>query len=322
LNYSVLFARAWRLIWETRFLLLFGLLSGIGSSAGSMLRILVGAGMSRRLIESGRFLSQPELLITPLDSWLSKANDWLLWGISVLFFMMIIVWLVATAAEAAHIRTVLDLESGGPATLSQALVAARVFLGRFIGIDTLIFLPLFLLTLILLIVAFAILAGIVAFSFSGATAGTALSLLAIGVVCLIPLLCLAVPASLFTLVFRTLSFRESVMSNSGVRSSIRRTFRTVRAHLGRIFVLVALTWGLRYVVDLVMSLGLVPLFGLISSSSLLAADPGAISAVADDLISSLIIIGAFLLTLGVHAIANAFTATVWTLSYADLVSAD
>lgn len=322
MNYTRLFVSAGNLIWRSRFLLALGFATSLASSIVSASRIMLGARLAGASTNAVTWLTRPELLSPLYDVEPSKVRAWLLWGTVAFLLLFLALWLLAMVAEGAQIRAVMLLQEGQAVTMWQALRDVRRFLGRFVGIDTLIFLPLFLLSLLILVFVMSILIGFVALSMSGTSVAFLSGLLAIAMICLVPLLCLILPSGLLTFLFRTLAFRATVLRNSGVRDSIRHTWRVIKSNAGSLSVLVVLLWGLRFSVSLLLGLGTMPLTGLLGASGRLAINSQPAIVTSRDPVTWIIILAAVGMTVVLNAVINAFSATVWTMAYAEIAGGE
>jgi len=305
--YSNLFIKALKLLWNNKYLLVLGLFGSIGKSIGSIFQIwIVG-----RLPTLESLVSQPGALAYQIENLVSRPLAWFMWRGVNLFFLSIAFWLIVTLAEGALINAVANIESGHRIVSHQAIRSGWKFLGRFVGIDTLIFFPLFLTFLILMFLIFGFLGGSAVYTFKGASFESVVSLLAFGLVCLIPLFCLLFPISFLTAVFRTLAFRDTVIRDAGVRDSIHHTWRIIRQHTGKLFILVALLWGAGYLINLILTICAVPLIGV----TVLAIPINGSSIALSWIINAAVI----LVSIGVHSIMYSFISVIWTLAYAGFV---
>lgn len=316
--YSRLFARAWRLVWQVKSLWLLGFLLGLGSISGGVARAFLGATVWPRW---QRWLAQPEALLPVPDLRMVQVERFVLWSMLILFLVVIGFWLVVTVAEGSLISAVLDLEEGRPVTLAGALAKGVGWLGRFIAIDTVVFFPLFLLLLLLMVLAVVWLLGTVWLSLREGTVASLAGILLLGVVCLLPLLCLILPLNFLTVIYRTLAFRHTAVTGTGIRISIRQTWHVIRHNAGTLLVLVILLWGLQYLLNLGLNLFIIPSTIVAAVSALTAFNGDSVLAAAR---LAPIAMGAVvaLLVIWLQALAHAFTATVWTLAYEEMLTGD
>jgi hypothetical protein len=320
MDFGGLFSDAWRLVRRSPLLLGLGLVSGIGSGAVSVARIWLTANLSDLTAETGSRSGLSGILSSFFDSPLPELRAQLIWGALGFFVLVLGIWMVALFIDGAQIRAVIKLSAGEPVTLPQALLDARRYVTRFIGIDTIIFLPLFLLTVLILALVLGILVGALTLAFSNAPANVGIVILAFATICLLPAMCLVLPVGLLTSVLRTFSFRDLVLRNAGVRDSIRHTWTVIKANVGRVFILVALVWGLRTSVSLLLSLGTLPVIGVFTATAFMTTGEST-SQVSGEIARWAVASGTIGLTMVVNGFIAALCATVWTLGYLELASA-
>lgn len=141
--------------------------------------------------------------------------------------VLLITWFVTTLAEAGLILIVGRAATNQPPLpLRDLSREMRHLLMRLIAIDTLLFLPLFLVLLTAELIVLAVLASIL---FGGtfdlpAVAGP----LALSLLCFVSLLLLAVPVGLATLLFRLIAFRVAAVSGQKTKGSIRGAWQLLK----------------------------------------------------------------------------------------------
>lgn len=319
MDYSRLFARSWAIVWRTKFLWLLGFFLGLGSSGGSLLRIIFGSGLVSSLRRVPFLATQPDELFTQTEFWLETAGPWLVGGITAILVLSLGGWLVTVWAEGAVIGTALGLERGGRVTLPHALKMGWRLLPRFVAIDTLVFFPLFLIMLLILLVIVAILLGTLGLSFQDVGTGTLAMPLVIGLLCMIPLFCLMAPVGFLTAAFRTLAFRDTAACGTGVRSVVGHTWQVLRPNFLAVVILMVLLAGLQYLLDMILSFISVALFTAAAAPGLLSFIRGTSSLTAGNLLATFFTIIIALLTLFPQIVFHVFTATVWTLAYEEML---
>ena len=238
-----LFTTAGNLIRHNPFLWLFGLL-GVAATS------LVNLGM--------RLWLRPELV-----SWLADPAAPLFSGPAGLIGFLIIVlaialliWLLNMVAEGGLIFAVSELDAGRTLTGRDIRQAIRRTLVPFVAADTLLFLPLFLLILLIVIGGTALfVAFVLGIERGNLDLQQGLTLLGGGLLaCLLPLLCLAIPLLLATLLLRLFVFRAIAIDQAGVRESIRQAGQFVRHRPGPIILVFLLLWIIRLVINTITGL--------------------------------------------------------------------
>jgi hypothetical protein len=267
-----------------------------------------------------RFMSGPvpndpfEMFEPVLDTFQNPAV--VFGGAALSFLVFILVWLLATAGEAALIRSVADYDDGRPRSLRQALAGGTRLLVRFIAIDTVIFLPLFIIVLaLLLLVGGSLIGGILIL----ARPGSALNDLALPstlVVLLIFLLTLlSIPVLIISFMIRLVAFRGAALEDLPARPSLRRAWTLLRARAGQIIIVFILLYAVGYVVGMVTSLLITPFAvggSLIFLGPLARGEPPHEGMVDGFLLAMNFI---WLISLLPNMFYRIFSSAVWTLTY-------
>jgi hypothetical protein len=316
-NYSELFLQSWRWSWRTRGIWLLGILASLGSLVATLFRLWLTTTLAGRLPDLQMWLAQPDTLYPWLDPWLARVDSWLIGGLILLFVIFLGIWLVMAIAEGGLIVAVLQLKAGQQPSIGQALQAGRGLLARFVGIDTILFFPLFLLALLAMLLALGTSVGVTILSLNSATTESAMRLLTAASICLTPLLCLLLPASVLTALFRTVAFRDIVIRRAGVRDSIRHAWIVMRRHLGLLLLLFAMLWGMSYLLNLFLGLLGIPLLGLAALPEMLAADANLIASTG--MATGIFSVVVAVISILAQAFMHAYASTVWTLASSHLI---
>ena len=293
---------------------------GIGGFFVTILRLLLTTRMGNDLLVVEEWLNQPALSTTQTDYLLQQLYTWAALAFVILFVVFIGGWLVATWAQAAIIGGIVAIEEGNHISFGQTASMGWRWLGRFVAIDTIVYFPLFLVLLLIMLVAvIAMLGTVFASTQPASTIEELMTPLGLGAICLIPLLCSLLPLSVLSSLFRTLAFRDTVVTGNGVRRSIRHTWQVMKNNLGNFIVLGILLWGIHYLAYLLLRSVSIPLLTLSFLPSALSLAEGQATNFA---------LGTFLISLFFEivlllpkAFINAFTITCWTLAYQDMIRA-
>ncbi len=327
MDYGRLLTDAWKITWRTKYLWLLGFLASLGQGLGSALGI-----WSNNLIfaipENGRDLD------ARLEQWFNPANwrpgqvwGWLIGGTLALFFLLLVYWLLVAWADGAIIGATLSRADDHPITFLESARLGRRYLGRFIVIDAVVFLPLFVIVLLIMLVAGGAVVGSAFTAVQSTSPDAALNVLAIAGIILVPLLCLTVPAGILTSIFRTLAFRQTAVSMSptadtamyqnSVRAILRQTWQVVRRRWSSVFLVAILLWALTYVLRMVASMAALPMYFL---AVLPMIDGGIFPGVSTPWLMLLVSSALSLGTTAVLALVHAYTAVVWTLAYREFAA--
>jgi hypothetical protein len=310
MNISDLFVRAWRFTWGHKMLWILGLFSGLtGLAIDFLLRI-----PARWLISTTSIEELLDGLATQSGQIFLLAS--LIGGTIALFILGILIWLIGAAAEGGIIYSISRLEVGRTVSFRHAWRAGFGYIGRLIAIDTIIFLPLFVLLMLGLLLASGAMFGAVIMAAEPANdVSSILTLLTAIGGGVLALLCLAAPIAIFTFLLRFLAFRAAIVEDLAARESISRAWKIMRANPGSVLALALLLWVLGYLVGLpagladlsAMAFSLLPeLFPSLQMDLLLSAET--ILSIISTILSILAIL--------IGAVISAFSITTWTLAYA------
>jgi hypothetical protein len=299
-----------------------GLLSGIGQTAGLLFRLWLTDYLQQDLL--------PIFSAIPPEEWLFSEDLQIIQALAAeffrgevlvvgglwLFLVLVVFWLLFTLSEAALVAATLSIEAERPTSLRQSLSLGYKFLGRFIAIDALVFLPWFLLALAAMVLAAVVLSAAVGLSVQGASMQSVMGTMLTGFACVSLLGCLLLPLSFLTIRFRTLAFRDTAVFGGHVRESVSHTWQVVKANLGSVILLIAVLWGVNYVFGLITGLITVPLDGMTAVS---AFTSGSVLSWSGGLVKLLSIIVTLLLAIP-QAMLFAFTGIAWTLAYLEMAN--
>lgn len=242
MKHGQIFGEAWRWLWQKPGLWLVGIVLSSITLAGTAVRWWLFDYFI------GRFIEDPQNL-----NWLVRRLQFvegksvLGWTV-LLLAAWLLLWLFMTAAEAGLIEWVLALREKRPFSLRQLFAAGKKWLGTFIAVDTLLFLPWFLVTLAAMLAFTAVIIGLVLSAGNGRSpdsvsiAGMMLSFL-----CLFPFGVLSLMTALLAMAFRPLVLRQIVMQPAGVRAAIRQTWQQCKHRWSDILILLALLWSIAYI---------------------------------------------------------------------------
>ncbi len=312
MNYGEVLQKSWKIIWKNKILWLFGLLASCGSSSGGGGGGGGGSAGGNGNSSSGIFPGTPFQNLPPWLEDLGRTFErmvedgtiwWVVAGIVVFILLMIAVTLMLSAIGRAGLArgTWLADSEDGVLNLSRVWRESRHYFWRVLLLTLLIGVGSAVLVLIL--IAPAILLGI-------ATMG-------IGLLCMIPFLCLIVPVAIAIGVLEELAVVSITGEDKGVFESIRRSWQVIRSNLGPVVVmtLILLVGGgiARVVIGLPAILILVPIvIGLIAGSE---------AAMTGGFIAAGVILLIYLpIALLLSSVLQAYLGSAWALTYRRLVA--
>lgn len=298
MRYGRYFSHAWQIIWQSKWSGLLGLLASVGNLPSLYGRIY--------LLQTPTFLNT--LASTSFENSLDKANH-LLWVWIYAMPLFLFLWVLATWGEAALIFLAFAKPPDSTTSLKGVLNQGRRILPRLIGIDTLVFLPLFVITMGLLLLFLGTLVAVLV-GLTQQPANSKTMWMALLPFCLCLLFAILPPFTIGTLVFRTLAFRDTAVHEQGIRATVRQTWQTLKRLPIPIFIMTVLIGGLQLVWGLLMSViqffatTLMGFWGISTNSGW----------------GLWLIIVFVVIAFGLTAVIHAYTATLWTLFYKETLS--
>ncbi|MEW5985506.1 MAG: hypothetical protein AB1791_02630 [Chloroflexota bacterium] len=234
MDFGSILKRSWNIVWKHKFLWLLGFLAALGSGPGNGGNR--GGGPFSYQFDGGEF----DFNFPSFGRLLEQYAPILIALACLGLFLGLFLWLLHLVADAGLIRAAADLDRGDPATLSSSLSAGVKVLGRLVGVNLILYLPLLLLFAVLFGVFFlAAGASLLPLLREGGqvdprTFGASMGLI---VLCLLPLVCLLLPLALLVGAIQVFARRGVVLQDLGVIASISHGWQVIRRHLGQLLIL-------------------------------------------------------------------------------------
>lgn len=281
MEYSKLLSRPLNLIWENKFLIILGILAGLGGgSTGSFQFGGNGGSGAPPFGQPGQPGQPPQIE----GEFAGLAIGLIIALICVGLVVGIALWVVSTIARGALINGVDSIESGEKSSFSQAWRAAWQRVGTLLGVGFIPAIPGFVLFVVALL-------GLVAYGSASAILGeelaNTLGSAELGIIAVL-LLCIIVPVALALSILRTFAERAAMLENLGVVASYKRGWNVLMSNIGEAAVLFILQVVIFAVLGLVLFV------------------PGVILAVCCFLWPLLLI---------VQGAISAYISTLWTLAW-------
>ncbi|MGE5123302.1 MAG: hypothetical protein ACM3H7_02205 [Acidobacteriaceae bacterium] len=297
MDFGYVLRRAWQIIWKFKILWVFGILASCGQ-----------AGSSGGSNSGYRFSGQDNVLGTRIGDWFNQLNPAIvttlvILGIIVAIILVVLVILLGTVGRVGLIRGTMKAEQGAERlTFGELWRDGLTYFWRVFGLNIVIALLVFAVAVILLIL------GVV---FSVVTLG-------LGLLCLLPLLCLLIPAWWIVTVIIEQANVALVVENLSISQALERGWRVVRDNLGSIIVM-----GLILVVGVSLIGGFVIGLPLLIVISPLAV--GYATGTFDAIRNGWILFGIFFVIylpflLVLSGILRAYISSAWTLTYLRLTN--
>lgn len=290
-NFGEVLSRAWQIIWKHKVLWIFGIFAGCsrggggGSSGGG--GGATGPGGDGRLPEIERFFEQ-------LGQWIDN-NAWII-AVFVLAVLVLIILAIFLGAigRIGLIRGTYHAEQGRERLVFGELFSESMpYFWRVFGLSLLI--GVLILLLILPLILFGVL-----------TAG-------IGLICILPLLCLLIPLSWAVMVVIEQANVAIVLEDLGIVDGLRRGWEVVRANVGTMIVMALILFIGAAVIGILLAIPII--ITIIPAAIAIAAAAGGDTP------------AAWIWTLGICAviylpilfvlngILTAYVQTAWALTY-------
>ena len=290
-NFGEVLTRAWQIIWRHKVLWIFGIFAGCSRGGGG------GSG--------GQVSGSGDQTFPQLEQFMNQVSQWIEdnpWIVAVFVLLVILVLIVSiflgTIGRVALIRGTYQAETG----------AERLNFGELFSGSIPYFWRVFGLSLLILLIALVVFVPLVLGGtlFSALTAG-------IGLICLVPLICLLIPLLWVLSVVIEQANVAIVLENLGIGDGFRKGWSVVRANLGPIIVMtliIFIGWGvIGFLIALPIIAAVVPLIFSAASNN-----------TAPIWITVVCCAVYFPVLLVLSGILNAYVQSIWTLTYMRLTA--
>ena len=323
MEFGSLLSRAWQIIRQHRVLWILGFLAALGGAGG-------GGGVP----STGGNFNLPSSGSTPGTSGDNPFNNIspemfqaaagiLIVLACVLVVISIVFWVIGTIANGGLIAGTDQIEREGVTTFGAAWSRSTPKFWSFFGMRLLLAIPAILIGIIIVVIAFAIIAGAGGLAFmssngDGGSDGTAQAVMA----ALGGALCLIIPLGLIAFVYdiiargiKVFADRAIVLAGAGARESISQGWAMFRSNFINVLLMALILWVISLVVGFIVAIvagvvfapSIILLISQINSTG--APQAGAIIALIVSFLVTLVIAAA------IGALVVAFRATLWTLVY-------
>ena len=280
-------SQSWKIIWKHKVLWIFGLLAGCGTASTS-----TGNGGVTYQVDAPTGLEQ---YFADLDPGLVALYAGL--GILIGLIVLILVIFLGTVGRVALIRgTKLSHEGAARLTFGELFSASTPYFWRVFG-----------LTLLVAILAFVVVTALIIIGVVGSV-----FTLGLGLLCLIPFLCLLIPILWLVTIFVEQSVLAIVLEDLGIMDGMRRGWEVFRLNIGSMLglgiILLVLSLVVAFLIGLpFLATGVPLLTGLFYGTSEALTTGLVVTAIA-----VLCYLPFFLL---LNGILRSYTGAAWTLNY-------
>ncbi len=292
MDFGYVLKRAGEIIWKFKILWIFGILAGCGQAGGS------GGSNS-----GYRFSGQNNTVTPQIQNFFNQLNPGIITlliivGVLIIIALVVLAILLGTVGRVGLIRGTLKAEQGAnKLTFSELWREGLAYFWRVFGLNLLIG---------LLILFAALIFGVLSVVLSIGTLG-------IFLICLIPLLCLLVPAAWLLGIIIEQANVALVVENLDIIQAIKRGWQVFIDHIGSMIVMgLILIIGVSVIGGLIIGLPLLA----IAAPAALGVATGVYESARNGIILSVVLFLVYLPFLLVFSgILRAYTESAWTLTY-------
>ena len=287
MDYGNLLSRAWQITWKHKLLWIFGILAGLAGGGNRFNFGYTGPNVGGRG-------SSGSPLPPDLQSQLSRPEtvSIIVAAACVLVVIILVLFVVGTIARGGLIGGIRLAADGSSLTFGEVWSIGTRFFPRLLGISLLIAVP-----VILIVVVFG---------------GIAILTAGIGLICLIPLLCLIVPAFIVAEIVAYFARFAVVLEDLGVMDSFRRGWAVLKSNLGPIIVTGIIMLIIEAVVGFVLAIPIFVILVPTMFATFLGGGQPNFAALAAGGVAFLCSLPVLIVLAG---ILNTWSTAVWTLLY-------
>ncbi len=295
MDYGEVLRRAWQITWKYKGLWILGILSscsgggggggGGGSSQASGFRGYQGGGQQFPQLE--RFFNS-----IPSETWVIIA----IVAVLIIVILGLALLVLGVIGDGGLIGGFNVADSGGDTSLGQAFRMGTTYFWKLLGVR------------ILFWIAGLVVGLLVAAMFVLVAIGT----LGVGLICLLPLLCLFVPVGIIVGVYVMLTQIALVIENLGVFDAFRRAWEVLKTNLGPIIVIGLIVIIGSWIIGLILALPLIAVVLPVAFTLALGSEQAATSGL---IAGGLCLVVYVPVLIVLNGILRTYVTGVWTLTY-------
>ncbi len=298
MDYGWVLKRAWEITWKFKGLWVLGILASCSSGGGG------GGGGGGSSGTGYQFSGESDPRMLQFQRWIESipSETWIviavIAGIAI-FVLGLVAFALGVLGQGGLVAGFNQAENNGTVTLGEAFRIGKANFWRLVGVRIVFWLGGILLAIALIAVVAMI----------------AIGTMGIGLLCLLPLLCLLIPAGALVGVYVMLTQVALVTEGLGVSESFRRSWEVLKQNLGPIIVIGLILLFGSLVIGLVLALPLI--------AAVLPAAAGLAFGTDQSTTSGLVTAGLCLvvylpLMIVANGVLQTFVTGVWTLSFRQL----
>ncbi len=299
MDFGNVLTRAWEIIWKHKVLWIFGILAGCSNAGGGGGG---GGANSRVTTDSGNL--PPEL--QSFFNQFQNIPDWLivltvLVAILVILVLVVLAVFLGTIGRVGLIRGTQQAEGGAESlSFGELFSGSTPYFWRVFGLNLLVGLAIAFIGIAIAIIA---------------VVGT-IATLGIGLICLLPLLCVLVPVAWFVNVIIEQANIAIVLEDLKILDALQRGWQVVRENLGTMIVMALILAAIGLVGGLVAGLPV----ALIVIPAAIGAAIGRQEAMGTIIFAAVCFIAYLPVLLVLSGILRSYTETAWTLTFMRLTA--
>jgi hypothetical protein len=297
MDITAIFKRAWEITWKHKGLWVLGILANCSGGGGQ------GSSNISRIPEynfGGDEYPQ-------LGRWLESIppEAWVAIGITLFCFVMLlalIFWVLSAIGSGGLIAGFQMAETGTAVTLASAFKMGLSYFWKLLVIQ-----------LILGIASLMVFGPII-------LGGTIMSVLTLGIglICLIPLLCLLVPLGIALSLYSILAQIALIVEDLDILAAFQRAWQVFRSNLGQVIVMALILIVGNFIVSLILVLPLILMVLPLVVGLIMGTDLSSLTGISVTVIGVLLYLPVLLVAGG---IVRTFVTGSWTLTYRELTGA-
>jgi hypothetical protein len=287
MDFGAVLSRAWQIIWKHKVMWIFGILASCsgGSNYGANFRT-----------------SYQRDLTPEMQNFFNQIPQWEIWLIvaivvAVILVLVVLAIFLGTVGRIGLIRGTQEAEGGRTMLVfSELFNGSLPYFWRVFGLNLLAGLAVFIIFSIL------VLAGIF---------GTVITL-GLGVICLIPLICLLVPLGWLIGVVIEQANIAIVLENLGIVQGVERGWDVFKKNLGTMIVMALILLVISLLAGFLIGL---PLVAIVGPAVIAAVSGSQQLAQGGLLLAGLCLIGWIPVAIVLNGVVQSYVKTAWTLTY-------
>jgi hypothetical protein len=295
MDYGWVLKRAWEITWKFKGLWVLGILAscssggggggGGGGSSGSGYQM--GGGSDPRFLQFQRWIES-----IPVETWITIA---IIAGLIILVLGLVFL-VLGVIGQGGLIAGFNQVEDKGSVTLAEAFRLGTANFWRLVGVRIIFWLA-------GVVIAVALVATLVL-----GTIGT----FGIGLLCLVPFLCLLIPVGALVGVYVTLTQVALVTEHLTVGDAFRRSWKVFKENLGPVIVIGLILLFGSMIIGLVLAL---PIIAVVLPAAMVVAFGGDQATTAGLVTAGLCLVGYLPLMIVANGVLQTYVSGVWTLAY-------